>query len=497
MAANGAQDGEARARLRQELLALRRMESAVVRADLDHPIVLGIERYHRLRYLLSFAQLTTFQPGAAGEARPNGRREVSVADELAAFRAHVADDLSGPLREERDPVRRLQSASLVLERLETPLADARRNVLERHGDECSVEELDAEVGTKVLVSVAGGGGGAGYVYIGAYQRLEAAGLVPVYVIGSSIGALMGLFRARARSADWEAYIELAKGLDRRTLFSPVSLRRRYGLPGLLALNLRGTLAPHFAGVDGSAPRMHDLEIPFDAVVAGVRRRTFNRLPRRFRTGPDVTEAYEPDTRRSPLRLAPVVASRMWQVGAFFDPRVTKPLMIGSDPLTESFDAIDAAGFSAAIPGVLHYDVTTTDEHMDLVCKELLEREEVAALVDGGVAANVPAELAWRQVQGGRLGTRNVFVLAFECFHPQWDPAHLWLQPITQAVQLQMNRNAPFADWVVRFEPTLSPVNLVPEPERLDEAIGWGRADAERILPFVERMLDPVRYAPAG
>jgi predicted acylesterase/phospholipase RssA len=497
MAANGAQDGEARARLRQDLLALRRMESAAVRADLDHPTVLGVQRYHRLRYLLSFAQLTTFQPGAAGSGRAGGRREVAVGDELDAFRARVADDLAGPLREERDPVRRLQSAALVLERLEAPLAEARAHVLERHGDELSQEELDAEVGTKVLVSVAGGGGGAGYVYIGAYQRLEEAGLIPAYVIGSSIGALMGLFRARARSADWDAYIELAKSLDRRRLFAPVSLRRRYGLPGLLALNLRETLAPLFSDADGSTLRLHDLEISFDAVVAGVRRRTFNRLPRRFRTGPDVTEAYEPESRRSPLRLAPVVASRMWQVGAFFDPRVTKPLVVGSDPLTESFDAIDAAGFSAAIPGVLHYDVTTTGEHMDLVCKELLEREEVAALVDGGVAANVPAELAWRQIQAGRLGTRNAFLLAFDCFHPKWDPAHLWLQPITQAVQLQMNRNAPFADWVVRFEPTLSPVNLVPEPERLDAAVDWGRADAERVLPFVERMLDPVRYEPAG
>ena len=88
-------------------------------------------------------------------------------------------------------------------------------------------------------------------------------------------------------------------------------------------------------------------------------------------------------------------------------------------------------------------------------------KHVAALVDGGAASNVPVELAWKRVRDGRLGTRNACYLAFDCFHPQWDPRHLWLVPITQAIQLQMVRNAPYADHLVRFEPTLSPANLAP------------------------------------
>ncbi len=73
---------------------------------------------------------------------------------------------------------------------------------------------------------------------------------------------------------------------------------------------------------------------------------------------------------------------------------------------------------------------------------LCEEKDVAALVDGGTASNVPIELAWKRVRDGRLGTRNACYLAFDCFHPQWDPRHLWLVPITQAIQLQMVRNLP-------------------------------------------------------
>jgi hypothetical protein len=69
----------------------------------------------------------------------------------------------------------------------------------------------------------------------------------------------------------------------------------------------------------------------------------------------------------------------------------------------------------------------------------------ASRVLSTAASNVPVDLAWKRVRDGRLGTRNACNLAFDCFHPQWDPRHLWLVPITQAIQLQMVRNLPYAD----------------------------------------------------
>lgn len=467
------------------LLDLRRMESAVIRGSLEHPDVLSERELNRLRYLLSFARLTRFSPG--------GRGDVDLTDEVADLRTRVVDVLTGPLREEKDAAERLRGARTALEHLSAGLEDTRADIVARHEMHFSQPDLDAEVGRRVFVSVAGGGGGAGYVYIGAYMALEEAGIVPSYVIGSSFGALMGIFRARAAQGDWDGYIDLAKSLDRRELFLPLSIRRRFGLPGLLYLNLAAAIGPYFVGDDGEPLRIDDLEIPYEAVVAGVRARSFDRLPARFRQKETTPGSHQPQTRRSPVRLGAAVATRMWQVAAFFDPRLVKPVVLGSDDSTAQLDAIDAAGFSAAIPGVLHYDVAEGAERTEKILTDLFEREELAALVDGGVTANVPAEIAWRRVQAGKLGTRNVFSLALDCFHPQWDPRHLWLQPITQGVQLQMVRNAQFADWVVRMEPTLSAINLVPQPAHVDQAIEWGRASIEPHLPMIRRFLEPVAW----
>ena len=115
-------------------------------------------------------------------------------------------------------------------------------------------------------------------------------------------------------------------------------------------------------------------------------------------------------------------------------------------------------------------------------------QDIAAIVDGGAASNVPVELAWKRVRDGKLGTRNACYLAFDCFHPQWDPRHLWLVPITQAIQLQMVRNAPYADHLVRFEPTLSPANLAPSAATIDRACEWGSKSVDKAIPVTSALL---------
>jgi hypothetical protein len=124
-------------------------------------------------------------------------------------------------------------------------------------------------------------------------------------------------------------------------------------------------------------------------------------------------------------------------------------------------------------------------------------KDVAALVDGGAANNVPVELAWRRVQDGRPGTRNACYFAWDCFHPQWDPKHLWLQPVTQAVQIQMVRNAPFADRIVQFSPTLSPVTLAASEGAIDRAVEWGRRSVAPALPMIKRLTEPVWWESDG
>ncbi|MET2751156.1 patatin-like phospholipase family protein [Mycobacterium tuberculosis] len=406
-------------------LLLQKMENRLVRHHLANPDVLSGEQLRKLRYILNFARLADFEPGAAGPGGSRGRGDISVGGQVAPWRSRVVDALYAPLREEPDPVTALEGAKDVLATLVDDQDDQRRVLIERHGSDFSATELDAEVGYKKLVTVLGGGGGAGFVYIGGMQRLLAAGQVPDYMIGSSFGSIIGSLVARELPVPIDEYAEWAKTVSYRAILGPERRRSRHGLAGMFTLRFDQFAHTLLSRADGERMRMSDLAIPFDVVVAGVRRQPYAALP---------------------------------------------------------------ASFSSAIPGVLHHE--TSDPRMLPILDELCADQDVAAMVDGGAASNVPVELAWERVRDGRLGTRNACYLAFDCFHPHWDPRHLWLVPITQAVQLQMVRNLPYADHLVRFEPTLSPVNLAPSAAAIDRACRWGRDSVEPAIAVTSALLEP-------
>lgn len=470
------------------ILLLQKMENRLIRHSLRRPDVLSDEQLRRLRYLLNFARLDDFEPGAAGPGGTRGRGDVSVGAELAPWRARVVDALRGPLREERDPVMAMIAARDALGALTAEQDEQRELLIERHGNDFSQAELDAEVGHKKLVTVLGGGGGAGFVYIGGMEALLEAGPVPDYLIGASFGSILGSVVSRTLPVPIDEYIRWAKTVSFRAILGPERLRRRHGLTGVFSLNFNEFADAMFRREDGEPMRMSDLAIPFDAVVAGVRRQPFAALPSRYRN----QRLAALQLRSFPylsIGLGPQVATRLWQTAAFIDPRVVTPIVIGGDDPDRDVNVVDAASFSSAIPGVLHHE--TRDPAMEPLFDALLADNDVGALVDGGAASNVPLELAWKRIRAGRLGTRNACYLAFDCFHPQWDPKHLWLVPITQAIQLQMVRNAPYADHLVRFSPTLSPVNLAPSAATIDRACQWGRNSVEHAIPVVTALLEPV------
>lgn len=468
-------------------LLLQKMEKRLVRFAISAPDVLSDEQLRRLRYLLNFARLTTFEPGAAGPNGTRGRGDVSVGDELATWRAQVADALHGPLREERDPATALTAAREVLTGLLDRQDSERRVLAERHGNDFSQAELDAEVGYKKLVTVLGGGGGAGFVHIGGMQRLLEADEVPDYMVGSSMGSIIGAVMARVLPVPIEEYVAWAETVSYRAILGPEQLQRRHGLTGMFSLRFDRFAEALFSRADGERMRLSDLDIPFDAVVAGVRRQPFAALPARFRHQ-QLAALRLRSIPFLPIGIGPQVAARMWQVAAFIDSRVVQAIVVGGDDLTGALNVVDATSFSSAIPGVLHHE--TSDPSMAPILDALLEANGVAALVDGGTASNVPVELAWKRVRDGRLGTRNACYLAFDCFHPQWDPRHLWLVPITQAVQLQMVRNALYADHTVRFGPTPSPVNLAPSALTIERACEWGYRCVDKAVPVISALLQP-------
>ncbi|MCV6985603.1 patatin-like phospholipase family protein [Mycobacterium shinjukuense] len=468
-------------------LLLQKMENRLVRHHLAHPDVLSDDDLRKLRYILNFARLADFEPGAAGPGSRRGRGDISVGPEVAPWRSRVTDALYGPLREEPDPVEALKAARNVLDALAADQDDQRQVLIQRHGNDFSAAELDAEVGYKKLVTILGGGGGAGFVYIGGMQRLLEAGQLPDYMMGSSFGSIIGSLVARALPVPIEEYVQWAKTVSYRAILGPERLRRRHGLAGVFALRFDQFARALLSREDGARMRMSDLAIPFDIVIAGVRKQPYAALPFRFRH-PELAALQGRSFPFLPIGIGPRVGARMWQVAAFIDLRVVKPIVVSGDDPAVDFDVLDAASFSSAIPGVLHHE--TSDPRMVAILDDLCADREIAALVDGGAASNVPIELAWKRIRDGKLGTRNACYLAFDCLHPQWDSRHMWLAPITQAVQLQMVRNLPYVDHLVRFEPTLSPINLAPSVAAIDRACEWGRNSVEEAIPITAALLEP-------
>ncbi|MDT5015045.1 MAG: hypothetical protein QOD39_1205, partial [Mycobacterium sp.] len=344
----------------EPILLLQKMENRLVRLSLAAPDVLSAEQLRRLRYLLNFARLADFEPGAAGPGGTRGRGDVSVGAEIAPWRAKIADALHGPLREERDSAMALTHARDVLASLVDEQDEQRQLLVEHHGNAFSLAELDAEVGYKKLVTVLGGGGGSGFVYIGGMQRLLEAGQVPDYMIGSSFGSILGSVVSRMLPVPIEEYVAWAKTVSYQAILGPEQLRRRHGLSGMFSLRFDDFADAMFTREDGERMRMSDLAIPFEAVVAGVRGRSFASLPSRFRRQ-ELAALRLRFIPHLPIGIGPQVAARLWQVAAFIDSRVVKAIVVGGDELTRDFNVVDAASFSSAIPGVLHHE--TNDPRM--------------------------------------------------------------------------------------------------------------------------------------
>jgi hypothetical protein len=468
------------------------MEVRLVDALLEHPGVISRTREHQIRYAIAIAALNIFQPGAARRGGRTAHPDIRVrTPKLTRFRKQILEVLGRILLQTEDTKERLEAASAVIDRLMDSLEKTRNEILEKYADDFSPLHLDQELGIKTLVTVAGGGGGSAYGYIGAWDALQDAGLVPGYVIGSSMGAVLGLFRARDKVGDFKAYMKIAKSMRSDIVFRYVSLRTRFGFPGIARLFLREGIGAAFTRPDGEDMRLPDLEIPYDAVVAGVRRGALEESPEKYALSHHLHE----DKRPHALQLRAQVATQLVRMIGFINPRVVQEIVIGDDELTGDFNAIDAAGFSAAIPGLLHYDMTRDDPHMESTLQQLMEREDVVALVDGGVANNVPAAPAWRQVREGRIGTRNAYYLAFDCFHPQGGLGHLWFQPLTRVIALQVALNDRYAHQRVEFKPTLSPLNLLPSSSQLDKAVLWGRSQITEELPRLEKFFERVRWVP--
>ena len=75
---------------------LEKMDRALVEAGLLLPGVLSREQYTKIRYALSLARLTSFQPGAAASGARNDRPDVVIDGSWTASLRQAVREALGP-----------------------------------------------------------------------------------------------------------------------------------------------------------------------------------------------------------------------------------------------------------------------------------------------------------------------------------------------------------------------------------------------------------------
>ena len=336
----------------------------------------------------------------------------------------------------------------------------------------------------------GGGGGSGYVYAGAFMLLEELGLAPRLIVGTSIGSLLGLFRARRTRLDLGPVTELARQLSWRNVFLLPHVKSRYGVPAALRLYLRKTIAHLFQHpTEARTLRMRELEIPLRIVVAGVTGGALSHDLEYYEHLMDDVVGQD-HVRWSALRRT--VGNVIDALGELVSrPTLLKEIVIGGDELTGQFDVVDAVGFSTAVPGLIHYDILREDAHMHTLMDQLFQRHGVVRLIDGGLVNNVPSRVAWQHVQRGDIRTRNAFILGMDCFAPQLT-RNVLMHPIQRLVRPQVNANAAFAGFTKTFAQVLSPLDVVPDFKKVQLAMRNGHRELEHDRRFLRDMLTPLQ-----
>ncbi len=452
-------------------------ETTLVRRLIDQPNRLDRRHEETIRLALNAARLWVV-PGTDGP-------EIVIGPKLGHLRDKVRT-LADTIRDsgDTDPASLARDA----EALRPLLEQAKEKVLSSHSGHVLASAFDREVGEKRLVLVLGGGGGCGFVHLGMFSVLEKAGLVPSMVVGSSIGSILGLFRSREARYRDSTVRAVTQGLTFKKLFRVLEGEPRYGLPGTLRLYLRGALSRFFVGDHGETMRLNDLDVPFMCVVTGVQRLAVQHDIEAYE------KAFAKELRRGAfgalLHLKDLAGSWVSVMTDLIKSGGLRPIALGGDDLTGEFDVLDAVGFSCSVPALIHYDILRDDPRMHSLMQETLKAEGVQHFIDGGISANVPARLAWESVQRGRIGSRNSFILGFDCFAPQLG-RNMIFAPLMRLAAENVATDRAFAHHMFTYRKVLSPAALVPGRKAMAVAIKNGKAEFGKEIDFVRKMVEPL------
>jgi predicted acylesterase/phospholipase RssA len=460
------------ARFLDEFRPFRRGELALARRLVRDPEFLLPPERDVLRWALRLCQLSTVG------AEPDG-----LVDRIGSLRLRMLQFLAPVLPTDVDA---LDAAPLVelAPRLAELVESARARALDGL---CSEEELDREIATKRVALVLGGAAGSGYAYAGALSRLDDLNLPPAYMVGCSIGAILAVLRARSRRFDVDALYGEVRALRLRGALRPVSLPR-FGLPAALRLDLRGAIGSWFAREGGGEIRLCDLVLPVDTVATGVGPGALGRPRAEYARLVDAQLHGAVELAALGGRALARVVSDL--VALAMSRQVLVPIVFGADRDTSELPAIDAAGFSAAIPAILQYEPAPRDDRALHILEGIFSRHELAALVDGVIVSTIPARYAWEAIEGGRIGTRHVAIVALDALASRRG-ANLVLAPFVRVMASTAHRDAAFWDLHVPFRGGPSILEIFPREGELRRVVARAEREFDEPARVLRELCAPV------
>lgn len=443
------------------------MESTIVKTLVQYPKWLQAHEESALRWALSLARVS------AVCVDPNTRTKVDIGHATDAYRQELYELLKPFVDAESVTDRKGLAGQIPT--IRSWAVSERRELIELYGNQMPASALDDAVRRRPLALALSGGGGASYVFVGAFMALQAAGIRPDLIAATSMGALLGLYRACELEFDIDKFKRVFSLLSWDSIVRTMPMGSRFCIPSTFQLCLSEVFRKEFQ-YDNRNLRLSDLPIPLRVAIAGISH---------IDGEPDVDwHVYE--------RLRPKGLPR-----ALLD-LAKKPLRaiyLGRDESTSEFDALDAAGFSAAIPGVFQYDITNDNPRMQQLVADMMRKYGVVRLLDGGLVNNLPADEAKRAVQSGATWGYDPFVLALDAFAPTLS-RHWMFLPLMKVAAENSKQGHEAANLVITYSHVLSPINVVPSAKELERVAASGLEETLVYITFIKKMLSIIDDLPS-
>jgi|HubBroStandDraft_6_1064221.scaffolds.fasta_scaffold272975_1 hypothetical protein len=444
------------------------MECQIVQTLSEDGSFLSQDEMASLRWALSLARITKIK------AQKDDKTEyITIAHATDRYRALLFAALSEAIGNSVN-----KEALKSLCPLITKLVKEERSELLSLFSQIPKNSLDDAIRRRPLALVLSGGGGTAYVFVGAFHAMEESGIIPSVITGSSMGAILGAYRARYKNFCIDGLDALVEKTSWSKVAQSYNGKSRFGVPATFRLYLRDVVGHEFLK-DGEFIRISDLEIPLRVCVAGLSATYYPK---------------EQELKKYASLLnkdsATIKAKSIIKAIMDFAQKPLKPIYLGGDALTKEFDVLDAIGFSAAIPGVFQYDILRNDPRMINLVTNLFAREQVIRLIDGGFVDNLPSKEAIKAVDDGECDGFDPLVLALDSFSPSFN-RHLLFYPIMRFAVENSRLGHELAHISVLFKEVLSPVNLVPTKETFLYAIKNGYQEFSSYIPMIRKIIGPI------